>query len=208
MAESPTPASRSRRAELEARQQEAAASARRSARQARMKQFGIIGVLTLGVLLFAGWVVLETVRPLPGEAVADQGRGHTEPPERVTYASYPPASGTHYGVVPPASSYRMADEPVLPEFYVHALEHGGIVVVYNCRGDECGPLRQNLQGLYGQVSASKWGHKKLLITQDPAIDPGIVVLAWNRRLNLAQFDADKIKSFYAAFVDRGPEDAP
>ncbi|MSQ10905.1 MAG: DUF3105 domain-containing protein [Dehalococcoidia bacterium] len=209
MAQTPNTAPRgSRRADLDARQQQALESALRSTLQAKMKQWAIFGVLGLALLLFITYVVLETTAPLPGEAVATEGRGHTDPPQRFTYANYPPSSGNHYGVVPPASAYVMSEEPMLPEFYLHALEHGGIVAVYNCRPDDCGPLRQSLDSLYGQLSKSKWGHTKLMVTQDPAIDPGLVVLAWDRRMKLDKFDADKIKAFYAAYMDRGPEDAP
>lgn len=197
-----------RRAQIEARQREAAEAARRRERQTKLRQWALFGLLGLGLLVAIGYVVRETTAPLPGVAVADEGRAHTEPPERVSYRSYPPSSGTHYGTVPPVSSYVLHAEPVQPEFYVHALEHGSIVIVYNCRPEDCEQLRRDLGSLYGQVSRSKWGHVKLLITPDPSIDPGIVVLAWNRRLDLDRFDAEKIKAFYHAFVDRGPEDAP
>ena len=50
----------------------------------------------------------------------------------IMWDSNPPSSGEHY---PIWAAYQEFTEPVPRGFYVHDLEHGGIVFLYNCGGD-------------------------------------------------------------------------
>src|SRR5882724_4807922 len=45
------------------------------------------------------------------------------------YATNPPSSGNHY---PIWAAYQTYAQPLLPGFWVHNLEHGAIVMAYNC----------------------------------------------------------------------------
>jgi hypothetical protein len=194
-----------RRAVTEARQREAEAAARRSVQQARLKKGAVAGLIALALLLFVGYVVKETVAPLPGETVAEEARTHVDPNERVTYKSYPATSGPHH---PSPIAWQPYDQPQAAEDYVHNLEHGGVVVLYNCTGDACTDLTKSLRGLYNSLGRSKYGNVKLVVTPAPEIDPGIWLLAWGHRVRLEKFDSSEISRFYTAYVDHGPEDAP
>jgi len=67
-------------------------------------------------------------------AVPDEGRNHVAVGTRVDYKHLPPSSGPHYpspDAPKPASTYV---DPIRPEYFVHDLEHGAIVLVYRCGG--------------------------------------------------------------------------
>ena len=58
-----------------------------------------------------------------------RGGAHVALCAPVTYQSNPPVSGTHYQAWP---VFRIYDKPVPWGFLVHGLEHGAVVIVYNC----------------------------------------------------------------------------
>ena len=73
--------------------------------------------------------------PMPGYVERDMGKNHVATGTRVTYANCPPASGRHYserGSGPLTPGVYGADAQTIPQGWVHNLEHGGIVMLYNC----------------------------------------------------------------------------
>jgi len=52
--------------------------------------------IVVGVILVAGGLAYAAARPQPGQAVADMGNAHIEPPQTAEYNSTPPTSGPHY----------------------------------------------------------------------------------------------------------------
>lgn len=87
-----------------------------------------IGVLVVGLLGWFGWYV---TRPVPGGKREDQGREHVTP-EAVaafTYNSNPPTSGPHLPTWVKAGVY---DAPQSEGELIHSLEHGYVIVNYNC----------------------------------------------------------------------------
>ena len=86
---------------------------------------GIIGVIgVIGV----GWYVS---RPVPGTKMADQGREHVSPQavSEFKYNSNPPTSGQH---LPSWVKAGVFEEPQSEGQLLHALEHGYVVISYNC----------------------------------------------------------------------------
>lgn len=73
----------------------------------------------------------EFSKPLPGQNVADQGRIHVSQNEweKFSYNSNPPTSGPHDAIWTKAGIY---DTPQGDGHLIHALEHGYIVISYNC----------------------------------------------------------------------------
>jgi hypothetical protein len=99
------------------------------------------------------------------------------------------------------------NQPVQPESYVHNLEHGGIVILYNCP-EGCPETVAALERLAAQVPASRLGTQKVVVSPDSLIETKIVALAWTRQLNLSDFDHARLLEFYKRWVDSGPELAP
>lgn len=86
-------------------------------------------IIAVGLAIL--WVVREGGKPLPGEKLEDQGRTHVSRQEweKFSYNSNPPASGPHDATWTKAGIY---DSPQGDGYLIHALEHGYVVVSYNC----------------------------------------------------------------------------
>ncbi|MBI2011215.1 DUF3105 domain-containing protein [Candidatus Daviesbacteria bacterium] len=87
--------------------------------------------ISTGVIIAAilGWAFIESAKPLPGELIADLGRGHVAEGSKIDYNSNPPTSGPHYEVWTKPGVYS---EPQDDRNLVHSLEHGYIIISYNC----------------------------------------------------------------------------
>lgn len=145
--------------------------------------------------------------PLNIETMPDEGAVHVEMNQRVNYQAYsrgvPPTSGSHY---PQWAQWKYFDDPISPEFFVHNLEHGGIVVLLNCSTD-CSTEKQMLHDAYTFLKPSKYGYPKLLVTPYANLKTKYALLAWDKLLQTDRLDRPMLEQFYNMFVDRGPEDA-
>ena len=75
--------------------------------------------------------------PQPGYVQPDMGNGHVATGTVIKYTYCPPASGKHYdgsGVGPIPARVYGPNDAVVPDGWVHNLEHGGLVILY--RGAE------------------------------------------------------------------------
>lgn len=89
--------------------------------------FILLGILLLSSFLY--WVYIQGTKPLPGVKQADLGREHIEIGKSVDYNSEPPTSGPHYVEWVKAGIYQA---PRDDRNLVHSLEHGYVIVSYNC----------------------------------------------------------------------------
>lgn len=159
-------------------------------------------VLSLTVPLSAAGSIQERMVP-------NEGDTHVAVGTTVSYTADPPASGPHYsspGVSPANKGFH--DETVRPEIWVHNLEHGDVVVLYDCPGDCATDFLNQLRALSDAVPPSKFGTKKIVITRYPGLTPKIMAVAWDVQLDFASFDQGGLVSFYQRHVSRGPEDEP
>jgi len=133
--------------------------------------------------------------------VADQGRSHipvgsAHPP----YDSNPPTSGWHYDTPTTAGVY---DQPIADETVVHNLEHGYVIISYNCsllQGITCDDLKTRLHQLFSIKRA--W---KIIVEPRPSLDTGIALTAWDVIDKFNTYDEARINSFIDQFRDQGPE---
>lgn len=125
---------------------------------------------------------------------------HIPTDQRVAnYSSDPPSSGPHYER---PSRWLILDDPLPNEIFVHNLEHGGVVVVYN---ELEPPDVTRLRGLVTILQRST--HPKVLLFPYPTLkDAKIAVIAWGWLLKLPEYDPAKIRGFVEAHYE-GP-DAP
>ena len=205
---------------------------REHARAERQRQKLTWNLVLLGgaaaVVLVVVWYIAATSRPgaLPGEiAVPDEGQAHvrafntdgTPTGARITYTTYPPASGTHYGdLVAPWGVYTAA-QPLEPDLaagtydlegiYLHSLEHGGVVILYQCAAAECATLEQKFTALYDKAAPPPGcpDAKIAVLPYDKTLPTPVVALAWAHQLNLSAFDEAALLRWYQRFVNRGPE---
>lgn len=173
------------------------------------------GTLSLGVISLAFATYSTQVVPfLPIHIVAfavifgiidmrSSSWGWPRPP---WYSSsiYPPTSGLHW---PSPAPWRVFEQEVPPETWVHNLEHGGIVILYHC-GTPCPDLGRQLRDVYATFPGSKYGHVKVLVTPASKLKTRLAILAWRWIDELNAFDLAGLLRFYRAHVDQGPEDIP
>ena len=85
------------------------------------------GVVLAGAFLV--WLFMASSKPLPGTKVADLGRKHVPAGEVVEYNSNPPTSGSHYEDWIRSGVYDTTKDD---RNLVHSLEHGYVIMSYNC----------------------------------------------------------------------------
>lgn len=137
----------------------------------------------------------------------DEGAGHVAEGSPITYRNNPPSSGKHY---PEAKPWGVYDEPLVPGYFVHNLEHGGVVVLYDCK-TACPDLVNQLKEAQQSFPKGKYGEVKLVVTPYSGLPEGVQVtaLAWDYQIDFRNgYNRDQLLAFYRAHVDRGPEDVP
>lgn len=88
--------------------------------------FAGIGLILTAILT---WAYLESTKPLPGKEEFWDERTHLEQGEHIDYKSNPPTSGPHYPEPLKAGIYN---DPQNDGNLVHSLEHGYVIISYNC----------------------------------------------------------------------------
>lgn len=173
-------------------------------------------LLLLAVALSVGAIVVVFVRiatqdgqgppslpdtPYPVEQFPEQGRDHLTLGESFDgYNSNPPTSGPH---APSPANFAISDVPVPKEMLVHSMEHGGVVVWYNCQGgpaplDEsvCAQLVQELRGV---VQPYLDEGKSLVMVPYPDMNRRIALTSWTFLDSFDEFDESRIRSFIDNF---------
>lgn len=177
-----------------------------AARRARIQRFAIYGVIAALVVLGAALAVPSLMGSMSGVAAQgtqfpNQGADHINQGQaHAPYTSNPPTSGPHYGS---PARWGVYDQPIPDETLVHNLEHGGIVVHYNCP-DGCPELVAQLKQLAGEYRS-----KVILAPRpNPDVPYRIILTAWTWLDGFDEFDAERIRAFIRAHKDRGPELVP
>lgn len=156
----------------------------------------------LALILVAGGVWLAT-RPTssaaPGQRFPILGQQHiTSGQAHPAYNSDPPTSGWHYDT-PLAAGFHA--QPVADEQVVHNLEHGHVVISYDCRKlADCAVTQAQIR----QVVERNRNWKVTAVPRQNA-DAAIALTAWGWLDKLDAFDDARITAFINAWRDRGPE---
>ena len=194
-----------RLAARDARKQKAASAQR----QARLTRILLLTMLAIGLiaLTFAAFTTsfFGMAAPTIGQTVATLPADHVPEGTPVEYNSRPPTSGPHYSAWHP--SYGLVSQTIDPRTWVHNLEHGAVVLLYNCP-DACPDLVEQLRELHGSLPRgrnAKTGVPRMLVVPYADMDRKIAVTAWGYLLEMDEFDRDAITRFYDARIDRGPE---
>jgi hypothetical protein len=138
------------------------------------------------------------------EPVPDEGAVHVAMGTPVAYVHNPPASGNHW---PTPAAWGVHPEQVPREQWVHNLEHGGIVLLYNCPGG-CANDVAALTAILQSHPPDKFNEVRMLLTPDPLLPKAFAAVAWDWAWTGAAVDNAIIQCFVAARYGRGPEDIP
>jgi hypothetical protein len=148
--------------------------------------------------------------PQPGYVQPDMGNSHVAVGTVIRYTYCPPASGKHYNALAteqgpiPARPYGPNDA-VIPEGWVHNLEHGGLVVLY--RGAEAD--QNALRALFDAVPTSPvcgfqpggQSPSPVIARFDQMAWP-YAALVWDRVLPMETLDQAAVLDFYARYAER------
>lgn len=167
----------------------------------RLLMWGGIALVAIGVIVGLALLVRSNVAiaNAPGERYPSQGQNHIAVGEQhVAYNSDPPTSGPHYAEPIPAGFY---DTPQADEYVVHNLEHGHIVISYDCsKLTNCDAVKQQLRNLV--ASYDTW---KIVAVPRVNRDTAIGVAAWGWLIKLDSYDEAQIRRFVDAWRNKGPE---
>jgi len=149
----------------------------------------------------SGVGVVRSGYPYPVQTFADQGRDHLAVGE--TYGAYnssPPTSGPH---APSPAPWGVSSVELPKEVPVHNMEHGGVVVWYNCAAGPqpldqtaCTQLRDRLAAIVQEAVGQK---KEVLMTPYSHMDHRIALTAWRTLDSFDDFDEARVRAFIATF---------
>ena len=150
--------------------------------------------------------------PFAGTHYPSQGHRHFDEGESTNfnYNSDPPTSGPHKEMFNDAFN---SPTPLPKYVQVHLLEHGNVLLQYNCNcPDIAGALYQiayrydgqlipanQLQPLPADVQAAEEGGQAVIVAPYPGMKHKIALTAWTRLGWLDSIDQDKITSFINAY---------
>jgi hypothetical protein len=145
------------------------------------------------------------------QAVPDEGRVHVAYGTPVAYVHNPPASGPHW---PSPAPWGVHPELLAKEYWVHNLEHGGVVLLYNCPGGDGGAVNACpneialLTAIMQAQRPDKYNEVRMVLTQDPDLPTRFAAVAWDWAWTGDAIDPAAIQCFINARYGRGPEDIP
>jgi Protein of unknown function (DUF3105) len=148
--------------------------------------------------------------PVSGNGQADgmempsQTSVHVAVGSRIRYAACPPTSGNHFaarGAGPIRPGFQAPDSSVVPNGWVHNLEHGYVVVLYRTRdGAPDEATLRSLQAFETELpvtaAATRCGYRsKSVVAPFEDMATPFAVLAWNRLLQLDRWEPDRARAF-------------
>jgi len=134
----------------------------------------------------------------------DEGAFHVACTTATNYQTQPPSSGNHFGCWP---EYRTFAEPVPWGNLVHAMEHGAMVIVYNCGAAGCPEETIRAQAFINALPADPVcaGGHRVILAPDPTLPVRWAATAWTWTLRADCFDEVAFGQFYADHYGHGLE---
>ena len=134
-------------------------------------------------------------------------RDHLAACSGVSYPMSPPVFGDHY---PEWAAYQTYDFPVPLGYLVHDLEHGAVVLFYDCPegcADEVSEVQAFIEALPADPRCTPFDiDQQVILTPRPGLGSRWAASAWGASITADCFDADLFGQFYADRHARGPED--
>ena len=138
-----------------------------------------------------------------------EGATHVAICSYVEYHTLPPSSGDHY---PVWAAYMTYDQPVPEGYWVHNLEHGSIVLSYNCGEAGCASDIAAAQQMIDQyaddpicLADNEGVRHRFVMTPDPRLDVRFAASAWGWTLRANCFDPSAFLAFAKAHYGQGTE---
>jgi hypothetical protein len=136
----------------------------------------------------------------------DEGAFHVDCLPPPVYGTNPPSSGNHY---PIWADFKTYTTPVPWGHLVHALEHGAVVVVYNCPGGcpaEVAAAQAMIDAFPADPICTTPPKHRLILAPDPHLDVRWAASAWTWTIRAPCFDAAAFGAFLHDHYGMGGED--
>jgi len=172
-------------------------------------------------LLIAGAVGVVLIMLAAGLALSRSGGGNVAGQEQFANQVPPPASShivnptdphPAYNSNPPTSGWHtggnigpwgVSTQAIADEISIHNLEHGGVIIHYRQGLDQASV--DQLTTLTRELQAQSPCIVLVPRPADKLQETPIAVTAWTWLLKLDTVDSAKIRAFYRAHIDQGPE---
>lgn len=143
---------------------------------------------------------IEGCGDLLGESFCGEGQAHVEIGSEIDWMNNPPHSGPHF---PMWESWGEHDATVDRGYWVHNMEHGGIVLAYLCP-DGCDADLEVLREVIAQRPDAR-----VLLTPDPLLEGSrFAAVSWTWVHPFESADLEEILCFVDQHFNHAPEDVP
>lgn len=135
----------------------------------------------------------------------EAGFAHVAVGTPLTYSSNPPASGDHF---PAWARWGAHDTVIERGFWLHNLEHGGVVLLHRCEGacpEVSGALAEVAMARPQDPLCPSPLRSRLLVTPDPLLDVPVAAAAWRRIYRADCVDRPSLEAFIDASYGKGRE---
>ncbi len=133
---------------------------------------------------------------------------HLDECAAIAYPNDPPTSGPHY---PVPTHFKTYASPLPPGFWVHNMEHGGVVFLYNCPSG-CASDVAALQAIIDAFPSDPLctdpptgAEKRLILVPYPDLDVPFALASWGHSLKSTCVDPAAIQAFLTDHYGKGPE---
>jgi hypothetical protein len=147
-----------------------------------------------------------------GQAIDEMPHVHVPQGTQIQYNHNPPTSGCHYSIASQAPVPPGAYNKEIPaEFWVHNLEHGYIVVLYNCP-QGCDSDFQKLVAWRKTLPPDPAGngaipYAKVVILPWHTMPKKFAAVSWDYYSGWDSLDISQVQAFYDNHVGHSPEGA-
>ncbi len=138
---------------------------------------------------------IEGCGEILGQSFCSEGRGHIPFGSPARYDANPPHSGPHY---PDATFWGIHDGTVDRGTWVHNLEHGGIVLAYDCT--DCNAEIQTLRDVVVERP-----DMRVLITRDVELPTRFAAISWTWVQTFDVIDSEALMCFIDQHEGFAPE---
>jgi hypothetical protein len=157
-------------------------------KQKRYLRGGIL--IVAGVILgYLGYLQMNKTANFAVPIMESQHLNSLDQPH-VAYNTNPPTSGPHFeGHV----EQKISSKSIPKEIQVHELEHGGILIQYNCK---------NCDDLIAKLEKLARVNEHVVLAPYPDMDAKIALTAWGKLAKLNGYDEKLITEFINAYAGK------
>ena len=139
------------------------------------------------------------------QSFANEGNTHIAEGSPTVYCTEPPSSGNHY---PVWANYVTYTKPVADGYLVHSLEHGAIVIRYQC-ASSCPTVAADLQAVIDAHPLDPMCDgtikSRLILVPDPNLNVPVAASAWTWTYRATCVDAPSLTAFINAHYAQATE---